>query len=863
VINIKNMKHFLIFLWFVFISGGIQANVIIRGKVVNQYNEPIAGASVTVLNTTIGVNANAEGEYLLKGLSAGNVSISVSALGYVPKVIETLLKEGGKEVNFMLEEAIVALEPVTVIAQQREQQLLDIPITVSIVSMQTMENTHTRTLEQLAAFIPGLNINIQTPHRPNLAIRGLTSDETSPTAQPRVSVYYNNVPTSRASMAIAELYDMERIEVTKGPQGTLFGRGSQIGVIHFISKRPESGFGGYVSAGMGDYAMKEIEGAVNIPITSNKLFARAAGIYSYHDGYVINTSGGKLNGKNTFGGRFSLRYLPVENMKIDLMASYQKDDNPGTAFMSKRYPNANGEKDIFKYEASFDEGKKWFNKRDVFGSSLDIKYYLTENSYLTSITSYYTNSVDHRWDGDGSIAPAIDMAEYNDVKQFTQELRYNFSFDSRIDGFLGTSYWRENVKQKYWFGPDEQYMAYLIFQSPEYMISENGTLGYPMTAIPDLGNPAMASLTGAPLPTNHEEESTGGAVNQATDIFVDATFKLLPKLSLTTGIRTTYESFMTSTEAHMLGTVPSTLGYLLGNAPNFFFAPVDYHEISKDFWSVTYRLNLKYNFSASSNLYAGYSMGRRPNVLQFNSAGESEVMNAEKVHSVDAGFKWNAQQRYWFDIGVFYHRYNDFQTSKWDNANYLIADAGQAASFGAEATAKTALNAHLDIFGNYAYIHARFDDKDRDGNPQEYAGNTFRQTPKHTFLLGGDVKLDVAKEIQIVFTPTYSWKSHMWFEDSNDRQPEDLSLARLEQDAYGLLNANMAVKFNQPGLVFSAFASNLLGEKYIVGAGNTGMMFGVPTYVPGAPRMIGVKLLWRFNKQKPLGDHGRQRNSSI
>jgi outer membrane receptor protein involved in Fe transport len=77
-------------------------------------------------------------------------------------------------------------------------------------------------------------------------------------------------------------------------------------------------------------------------------------------------------------------------------------------------------------------------------------------------------------------------------------------------------------------------------------------------------------------------------------------------------------------------------------------------------------------------------------------------------------------------------------------------------------------------------------------------------------------------------------------------QPENPSLARLEQDTYGLLHANLAFRFNKPGLTFSLFATNLLGEKYIIGAGNTGMMFGVPTYVPGAPRMFGAKLSWKW-----------------
>jgi outer membrane receptor protein involved in Fe transport len=150
------------------------------------------------------------------------------------------------------------------------------------------------------------------------------------------------------------------------------------------------------------------------------------------------------------------------------------------------------------------------------------------------------------------------------------------------------------------------------------------------------------------------------------------------------------------------------------------------------------------------------------------------------------------------------------------------------------------------VFGNYAYIHARFDDEDNEGNKQEYAGKTFRQTPANSFLLGLNAKVNITKGIEAIFTPTYSWKSHIWFEDSNDLQPEDPSLARLEQSAYGLLNANLAFKFSKPRFILSLFASNLTDQKYIIGAGNTGMMFGVPTYVPGLPRMFGAKLSWHF-----------------
>jgi outer membrane receptor protein involved in Fe transport len=738
----------------------------------------------------------------------------------------------------------ITLESVVVTAQQREQQLLDVPVAVTAIGAKLLENTQTTSLEQLAGFVPGLNVNIQTPHRPSLSIRGLTSDEVSPTAQPRVSVYYNNAPTSRASMALAELYDMERIEVTKGPQGTLFGRGAQIGAVHFISQKPLADWGGYVSAKAGNYARKELEGALNIPVINNKLLFRLAGLYSYHDGYVTNLSGGKLNGKNTFGGRFSAGYLPISNLNINLTVSYQKDDNPGTAFLSKRYPNSKGETDIFKYEASLDEGKKWFNKRDVFGTNLTVKYYFENGNYLTSITSLYNNTVDHRWDGDGSIAPAIDMTEYDDARQFTQELRYNFSIHNCLEGFAGLSFWREKVNQKYGFFPNEQYMAYLIFQMPQYMINPDGSIGYPMPAIPN--DPQFGPLAGMPLPTNHEEESIDGATNRAGDAFLDFTWKITPSLSLTAGLRATYERFTTSREAYMLGNTPSMLGNLLGSAPNFFFAPTDYKEISKNFTSLTYRANLKYAIHSNASLYAGYARGRRPNVLQFNSAGQSEVMNAENIHSFDIGYKFFEKQRFQFDIDLFCQLYNNFQSSKWDGVNYLIADAGKATSYGVELTAKAALTDYLEAFGNYAYIHARFDDKDSEGNPQEYAGNTFRLTPENSFSIGLHAKAKLSDKLQALFTPVYAWKSRVWFEDANDKQPADPTLARLEQNAYGLLNLNLALKYLPANITVSLFAHNLLGEKYLIGAGNTGMMFGVPTYVPGAPRMFGIGLKYSF-----------------
>jgi outer membrane receptor protein involved in Fe transport len=750
----------------------------------------------------------------------------------------------------------IAIEEVIVTAQQREERLLDIPITMTSVSRRELELTATHNLEQFSALVPGLNIRIQTPHRPTFVIRGVTSDEVNLTDQPRISTYFNQIPTSRSSMAVTELYDLERVETLKGPQGTLFGRGAYLGAINFITAKPTNDFGGYVSARLGNFAMKDFQGAVNIPILKNKLAVRIAGIYSYQDGYVKNLSGGdNLNGKNTYGGRFSLTYQPIRDLKIDLMANYQKDDNPATAFMSKQYPNTNGSKDIFDYEVSLDSGKNFFNKRDVLLSSLNIRYNISENGYLTSITSFAHNTVDHHYDADGTVAPALDMTEWYDMQQFTQELRYNFSLGDKLNGVAGASYWRESGNYTWGFDPDERYAVFPVFTIvkgyfPSFVQGIFPQLFLPLIAADGTANhldvfPGMFSGNDAdvPLPSNHHEQIDNGATSQAFDLFADAAYQIVPKLSVTAGVRAVYESFAARRSVSSSGD-NSTLGVLLQMSPNLFSAPVDYPDIGNAAWAFTYRAGLKYDIAPAGNVYLSYSKGHRPNVLQYNTTtNKKEVLNAEGVHSIDAGFKWSAQHRYRFDAGIFYQKYNDFQTAKLDNTTmqYVSDDAGKATSFGAEMSAKAVLCKYLDVFGNYTYIHARFDDKDADGNAQQYAGKTFRLTPAHSFAIGFTAKYNFNRGIQLALTPTYSWKSRVWFEDSNDMQ-----MSGLDQDAYGLLGANLSLHFAKYGVTLSAFGNNILGEKYLIGGGNTGLIFGVPTFVPGMPRMLSGQVKFVF-----------------
>ncbi|MCF6358877.1 MAG: TonB-dependent receptor, partial [Draconibacterium sp.] len=659
--------------------------VFLRGEIYDSEKNPLIGASVTIDGTRKGVHTNSFGEFLIENLQTGKARIRISYIGYKIKTTDLILRPGENFKKIMLAEENFHIEPVTVSSQKREQQILDVPSAITVVGATSIEQNNITELVQMSEFVPGLYIREQGTNRPGFVIRGLTSDEVSPSAQPRISTYYNNVPINRASLSVVELFDMERIEVLKGPQNSLFGRSAQAGAVHFISKMPGNKTEGFITAGMGNYAHKEFRAAVNIPVIEDMLFIRAAGIYNARDGYVKNTFGGTLNGKKTIAGRFSARFIPAYNHKIDLVLNYQKDDTPGIAFMSKMFPNTNGVTDIFSGTASLEQGENLATGKDFFDATINYKYYIDEHTYWSSISSYRNGNSSARWDGDGTASAAIDMAEHAAAKQFYQEIRLNFSRNSRLNGSMGGSYWWEKANQTYWFSPNEQNTFHLFFD-PTYLVTPDGQ----PISVPALPNiPQLGPLAGMPLPTDHQEENISMATNQATEIFIDGTYQLTKKIFVTGGIRGVYDIYKLSNNAEFTGGDPSTLGMLTGNYPNLFFKPSDTQEISKNTFSFTGRVGLKYKINDQANVFTNYSRGRRPNVLQFTSTGEKEILDAEILNNYDAGFKTSFLSKVFIDAVGFYQQYKDFQTSAWvadpesGEFNYKVKDGGKATSWGA------------------------------------------------------------------------------------------------------------------------------------------------------------------------------------
>lgn len=829
------------------VAAETQPPVFLRGKIRDHDDNLLPGATVVVVETKKGVNVNEKGEYFFYGLPTGRTRIQVSFAGYKTKSVDFHLQTGQNYLNFTLDEDPVRIDALSVTTQKRNQQLLDVPVTMNVFPSKFLEETRIRNLDELSEFVSGARVNTQGAVQPEMTIRGITSDETTPGAQSRVSVFYNNVPVNRLGGATSALFDMQQVDVLKGPQGTLFGSNASAGAIHFISNKPAEYFDGFLSAGAGNFNQHEITGFMNIPVFKKKLMLRAAGMYDVSGGYIRNTSGGMLNGNNTLAGRFSVRFIPGFKNSIDLVLNVQRDDHPGLGFMSINYPNAEGSTNPFRYVASLEQGKNLGIDRNVRDATLTMKHFNNENNFWTSTSSYRDFTSSSLQDGDGTAAPAFNWGESHRSWQFYQELRYNFSKkEHRMNGSYGASFRMENASRDYSFLSSEQDMVHLFYDTGSLV---DGT-GQPVPAATVPAGEVYGPLAGLPLNAALSEESLNRINSQGLDVFWDFNYQLTRKWNATIGVRALAERFSLEYSAETADGISSTLGQLTGNNPGLFLRPATPRDIGGTSLGYTARGGLKYLFSENVNVFAGYSRGRRPKVMQYSPDARKEALKPEIINSYELGLKASVKQRTWIDLGIYYHDYLHFQTPLWvataDSGVFVqvVKDAGKAAAYGAEANLKIAVMKGLHFFGNYAFTHALFGNTNAGGDSLEYSGNRFRLTPEHSFAAGLNFRTEIAHGMFLFAIPSFSWKSQVFFDDANT--------PGLEQAAYGLLNFRGGVELEEQGLTLSVFGNNLLGEEYIISAGNAGSLYGAPTQVPGTPRMFGAKIGWKFQvKQKP------------
>ncbi len=431
------------------------AEIPVKGKVVNELGETLPGVNIAVKGTANGTITNADGQFFLS--VPDNACLVFSYIGYV--TAECGLKDG-RELTVVLKENSQALGEVVITTQKRRQTSIEVPIAVSALSGNSLEHLNLRQMDEMSAFIPGLQVQLQSPNNPGYVIRGVTSDGGESYSQPRISVFMDGVSISRTQASVAELYDMERVEVVKGPQGTLFGRGAEIGAMHLLRNRPVNRLCGEIKLNYGTHNQRGAEGFLNTPFT-DKISNRLAFSYDAHDGYIKNLAGGRLNGKSALAVRNSTRFTAGDNTTMNLVLDYQHDNYPGTSFKSNLLAPEGG--DVSPFTAAYLNGGKDLGiKRHNGGATFLLNHTFSPSLKLASITGFRAYKSNENFDADGTYLYLLDCEENVKGNQFSQELRLNWDNGGKVTGFVGAGYFYEHSQQNVQLRSDLQYTLPLV-----------------------------------------------------------------------------------------------------------------------------------------------------------------------------------------------------------------------------------------------------------------------------------------------------------------------------------------------------------------------------------------------------------------
>ncbi|MBM4265805.1 MAG: TonB-dependent receptor [Deltaproteobacteria bacterium] len=730
------------------------------------------------------------------------------------------------------------VEQIVVTAQKREQRWLDVPINLTAMSGDFLDDLGLYDFERVGTLVPGVTIQAQSANNPGYNVRGITSDDGSSQFEDRVSLYEDGVPISRSRGSYIEIFDVERVEVLKGPQSTLFGRSAEIGAISVISNKPDDELSGSVRLGGGNLGYFIADAYVNVPV-SEGMQTRFAIIHRDREGFQENLAGGTLNGLNVTAIRGSMRFLPSDDVTIDVILGYQHNNAPGTGFKAMNLPTIGSTTSPFT-AADLERDGQLGLKRNVYSATGLTEWQLNDDWSLSFNTSWRQFDTDEAFDADGSASPALFFHEIVESKQANQEIRANYvALEGDLTGFIGVDFFYEDGSQAVPLVIDDA-TVFPIGTAPPQDVP--GLLYNPVDGFVQNGNDTLFEMTN--FGTTYE-----------LDLFTDATYRLIDALDFTAGVRGIYlwknSEFISPDAVSQPGTVCPGLGDLPCSALFDLGGLTTNGELlskSGNFGKAVGRAVFSYDFNdrfdTDATAFAGWNRGWRAPVVQVEADG-SEIVPGETVDSYEIGAKGLfLDGRLQLEGSFYYYTYENFQLTFFDRSSlgFLTIDGGNATGYGTELASNSQITEDLNFFANFAWTHARFDDDVFIPAGTEglvnLKGAQFRLTPEYKFNVGGQYYRPVNDDVNVYATTWLTWQSEIYFETSNDPQ--------LTQGSYGLWNTRVGFNVWNEQLEVAMFGYNLLDKNYVIDAGNTGYQFGIPTFVAGTPRTWGGEVTWRF-----------------
>lgn len=736
---------------------------------------------------------------------------------------------------------VVQLEEVTVTAQKRSERLQDVPMTISVVSGKSLDQLKVNDFSEMSKFVPGLTVSETSANHPSFTIRGVNSSDTSPQLGQRVSVYLNGVDASRATGSSFDLFDIERIEVVKGPQATLFGSAAAVGAISVLTNKPTEAFSSSVWGQVGNFDNREIGGFINGG--NDKIQGRLAGQYRYRSGYVksLDSSQKDFGGYETAALRGSVQFNLASNLTALAVLSYEHNDNTGTPFKSSTVAPVGG--DLSPYSAtslsvspktsSYFKTTQLGTNRTIYDANVNLKWVISDELSLSSITGYRKYNSYELFDPDGSYVKLLTWAENMHGYSASQEFRVNYEKGDVFKGFAGVSY---NADQSRRYNP---------------ILTDEGLIFACLGLVPGLSctnaDGSVNSASAAPLPYLTRAQDTGD--NKSVSVFADGAWQLSPVLHVSAGLRYVHEKRKST---YAIDNPNSLILASLGvKSPLFPYVSTGFvpygGEAEGDSWLP--RVNVRYDVQPDIHLYATISKGQRSKAMSVTPASTGsgspvaiKVTPAETIWNYEVGAKtqW-LERRLSLEIAAFYEKYENFQTIKFDptTGTRVTNNAGSASNPGVEITSSFTPFQSLSLFANGAWTDSRIDNTKSNG---VYAGRPFVQAPKWTASAGVHWERPVLADNRLSLDLNYTYRSRIYF----DQEYSSFLGLALSDPQVGMIGGRLALAGGDDRWNVGLFVKNLTNAHSLIDAGGTGKDFGFPTTVRGAPRTFGIDLKSNF-----------------
>lgn len=692
------------------------------------------------------------------------------------------------------------ISQIIVSAQRREQNILEVPISITTVNDIELDRLGAHRFRDLEFAVPNLTFTGPPSNAsPIITLRGISSEVSNAGFESSLSVYVDGVYQGRPTSFNQDLVNVERIEILRGPQGTLFGKNTIAGAVLITNPLPGNETEASVAAEYSRFETFRVNGSVSGPLAGDKLAARLSAFTVQSDGYMRNEfTGENINGENAVGASTHLRFTVGDGAELHLRGDYMRDRRE-FVFAEQTIANVTAPVIPGSFTTSLDGDLD--EDRDIGGVSLTAEIPVGSHS-ITSVTAWRFADSTNLGDVDGGPVRSLNQTFIDDQWQFSQEVRIASAEGGRLDYLVGLFGYYEEVDTDRTFDVDNNLLV---------------SLGVP----PFLQIPAPVFLRGV-----------GKVETMNLALFAHGTYAVTEQLTLIAGLRFNYEEKDLEFEQTSEFPLPILFGFID-------FADQD----SVSYENLSPTVSLTFSPTEQITAYARFSKGFKGGGwnLGIQSAGtnlgtaESIGFDPEKLTAYEIGLKGAVfDGALFFGLAVFHMAYNDLQVRQFDPDFGIsrITNAGKATSQGIEVDFDLRPADGFSLSGGLGYLDATFDEfRNAAGPGVDFDGNRLPNSAKLTAHFAAEVQRPLGNLGDLVGRVEYSYRGNVFFDGSNDPV--------ISERGFGLVNGRIGLTASEGGWEIFLWGKNLAGKDYATTAGPA--FFGGLLTNFGLPRTYGIR----------------------